>query len=85
MFSPFLRVLLLFSLSLSLPLLVSYADVDWTHAVGWTARLCDEIQISTLINAVGSSNTDASVRFARLLLLFNSVSSAVYAVFVHNP
>jgi hypothetical protein len=56
MFSPFFAFSVLFPPPL--PLLLGYADVDWTDAAGWTARLHDEIQISTLRNTVGCCNTD---------------------------
>jgi hypothetical protein len=57
-----------FCIILQLSLLFSYADVDWMDAVGWTARLYDEIQISTLRNPVGYSNTDLNLWFVCLLL-----------------
>jgi len=55
-FIPFFACSVLFPVSVSL--LFSYADVDWMDAVGWTARLYDEIRISTLRNSVGYCNTD---------------------------
>jgi hypothetical protein len=58
--------------------LLSYADVDWMDAVGWTTRLYDEIQISTLRSTVVQSNTDLTVVRSKDLDL---VWSAVYVTF----